>query len=103
MGTFNRHRRVGSRSSDLLPEIRNWISIQPRGRVRGRLRERRQRAEGGGGKEQPERREGRVGQVPPIYSEFDAFDGRVRGDARETGGDRTNARFDTTNERRTVQ
>ena len=71
--------------------------------MRGRLRERRQRAEGGGGKEQPERREGRVGQVPPIYSEFDAFDGRVRGDARETGGDRTNARFDTTNERRTVQ
>ena len=54
--------------------------------MRGRLRERRQRAEGGGGKEQPERREGRVGQVPPIYSEFDAFDGRVRGDAGETGG-----------------
>ena len=47
-------------------------------------RERRQRVEGGRG--QPERRKDRVGQVPPIYSEFDAFDGRVRGDARETGG-----------------
>ena len=40
----------------------------------------------GGGGGQPERRKGRVGQVPPIYNEFDAFDGRVRGDARETGG-----------------
>ena len=50
------------------------------------MRERCQRVEAEGGGGQPEKRKDRVGQVPTIYDEFDAFDGRVRGDARETGG-----------------